>query len=160
MLFRSDDKHQIIVEAQAHGTGSEQALLLPVVEAILPYVTGASLITADAGYHCEANLKALAAKKIDALIADNGMRKRDERFATRDRHKQAPDPLYNKSDTPKQAALYRPQDFDYDPDAGTCFCPAGKQLYSNGTHRTTNGDRKSTRLNSSHIQKSRMPSSA
>ena len=29
-----DAKHQIIVEAQAHGTGSEQELLLPVVEAM------------------------------------------------------------------------------------------------------------------------------
>jgi len=28
-----DDAHQIIVEAQAHGTGSEQELLLPVIEA-------------------------------------------------------------------------------------------------------------------------------
>jgi hypothetical protein len=27
-----DDRHQIIVDAQAHGTGSEQALLMPVVE--------------------------------------------------------------------------------------------------------------------------------
>ena len=61
-----DDKHQIIVEAQAHGTGSEQALLMPVVEAMAPYVTGASLITADAGYHSEANLAALAANQIDA----------------------------------------------------------------------------------------------
>ena len=134
-----DDKHQIIVEAQAHGTGSEQALLMPVVEAIAPYVTGASLITADAGYHSEANLQALAAGKIDALIADNGMRKRDERFASRDRHQQAPDPLYDKSDTPKEAALYRPEDFDYDPQAGTCICPAGQRLYSNGKHCTANG---------------------
>jgi len=67
------------------------------------------------------------------------MRKRDERFASRDRHKQAPDPLYDKSDTPKKAALYQPEDFDYDPDAGTCICPAGKSLYSNGTNCTTNG---------------------
>ena len=31
-----DEKHQIIVEAQAHGTGSEQELLVPVVEATEP----------------------------------------------------------------------------------------------------------------------------
>jgi transposase len=134
-----DDKHQIIVEAQAHGTGSEQALLLPIVEAMKPYVTDTSLITADAGYHSEVNLKALAEKKIAALIADNGMRKRDERFATRDRHKQAPDPLYDKTATPKKEALYRPEDFDYDPKACTCICPAGKALYSSGSNCTTNG---------------------
>jgi transposase len=134
-----DDRHQIIVEAQAHGTGSEQALLVPVVEAMESYLTDTSVITADAGYHSESNLKALAEKKIEALIADNGMRKRDERFATQDRHKQAPDPLYDKSATPKKAALYRPEDFKYDPAAGTCICPAGKALYSCGTNCTTNG---------------------
>jgi hypothetical protein len=75
-----DDRHQIIVEAQAHGTGSEQALLLPVVQAAAPLCTPDTLITADAGYHSEANLKALAAQGRPALIADNQMRKRDERF--------------------------------------------------------------------------------
>jgi len=60
-----DDRHQIIVEAQAHGTGSEHELLVPVVEAMKPYVTDASLITADAGYHSEANLDALTKMKID-----------------------------------------------------------------------------------------------
>ncbi len=134
-----DDKHQIIVEAQAHGTGSEQALLVPVVEAIEPYLTESSLITADAGYHSETNLEALADKKIDALIADNGMRKRDTRFTSRDRHKQAPDPLYDKSAPPKKEALYKPADFHYDPKAGTCICPAGQALYSCGTNCTTNG---------------------
>ena len=134
-----DGKHQIIVEAQAHGTGSEQELLIPVVEAVKDMLSPDTLITADAGYHSEANLKTLAAMKVDALIADNGMRQRDERFATQDRHKQAPDPLYNKSDPPKKTALYRPEDFDYDPEAGTCICPAGKSLYSSGTNCTTNG---------------------
>jgi transposase len=134
-----DAKHQIIVEAQAHGTGSEQALLVPVVEAMAPYLVESSLITADAGYHSESNLQALAEKKIDALIADNGMRKRDARFATRDRHKQTPDPLYDKSAPPKKEALYKPEDFHYDPATGTCICPAGKALYSCGSNCTTNG---------------------
>jgi ABC-type Fe2+-enterobactin transport system substrate-binding protein len=55
-----DDRHQIIVDAQAHGTGSEQALLMPVVAAAAPLCTPDTLITADAGYHSDANLKALA----------------------------------------------------------------------------------------------------
>jgi transposase len=77
-----DAKHQIIVEAQAHGTGSEQELLLPVVEALNDSLTPATVLTVDAGYHSEKNLQALEDKHIDALIADNDMRKRDERFAT------------------------------------------------------------------------------
>lgn len=70
-----DAKHQIIVEAQAHGTGSEQELLVPVVKAIKstrikkPLIHDTSLITADAGYHSEAGLKELATLEVDALIA-------------------------------------------------------------------------------------------
>ena len=44
-----DAKHQIVVEAQAHGSGAEQALLIPVVEAIADLLVPESIITADAG---------------------------------------------------------------------------------------------------------------
>ena len=44
-----DAQHQIIIEAQAHGTGSEQELLLPVVRATQAHATPATLYTADAG---------------------------------------------------------------------------------------------------------------
>jgi transposase len=135
-----DGKHQIIVAAQAHGTGSEQELLVPLVKAIQatrlgsPLFVDSSLITADAGYHSEANLKELASLNVEALIADNAMRKRDERFATQDRHKQHPDPLYDKSSRKNaKAAVYRPEDFRHDPATGTCICPAGKNLYGNGS---------------------------
>ena len=134
-----DAKHQIIVEAQAHGTGSEQALLVPVVAGMKDMLVAGSLITADAGYHSEENLKQLATMKVSALIADNGMRKRDERFATRDRHKGAPDPLYDKSGPAKKAATYQPEDFTYDAKARTCVCPAGKSLYGHGSNCLTNG---------------------
>lgn len=96
-----DAKHQIIVEAQAHGTGSEQELLLPVVKAIkatkigAPLINDSSLVTADAGYHSEDNLKELAELEVDALIADNNMRSRDERFAEQDKYKALPNPIHD-----------------------------------------------------------------
>ena len=68
-----DKAHQIIVEAHAHGTGSEQEVLLSMVTAMAPVLTEDSLITADAGYHSEANLRDLAARDVDALIADGAM---------------------------------------------------------------------------------------
>jgi transposase len=162
-----DAKHQIVMEAQAHGTGSEQELLVPVVNAIVPLMakgeadhqsretckdnnnvndafpanqaapTG-TLITADAGYHSEANLAALAAMNINALIADNLMRQRDERFADQGKHQSKPDPLHDKGAVRKDG-LFRPIDFTYDAMAGTCVCPAGKSLHSCGTQRTANG---------------------
>ena len=134
-----DDKHQIIVEAQAHGTGSEQALLMPMVEAAAPLCTSDTLITADAGYHSDANLKALAEHDRPALIADNQMRKRDDRFKDQAKYKAQPDPLYDKAHPKKTAGHYRPKDFDYDADAGTCRCPAGKFLYQNGSNCNHNG---------------------
>jgi transposase len=136
-----DSTHQIIVEAQAHGTGSEQELLVPVVAAMQDVLADHSLITADAGYHSEANLQQLATLRVDALIADKGMRQRDARFATQDRHQQAPDPLYDKSGPaePRQSAVYPPHDFLYDAAARTCVCPAGRSLYRKGSAIVTNG---------------------
>ncbi len=134
-----DDKAQVIVEAQAHGTGSEQEVLLPVVEATAALRQPETLIPADAGYHSEANLKALAEAAIPALIADTGMRGRDERFQDQGRHKAKPDPLHDKGKPPKAAKRFRPADFDYDPEAGTCTCPAGKALYQNGANCRHNG---------------------
>ncbi len=132
-----DAKHQIIVEAQAHGTGSEQEVLLPVVDAMREreLLAAPSLITADAGYHSEENLRALAERQVDALIADHAMRQRDERFATQDRHRGKPEALYDKSRPaaePSEPRRYQPRDFQYDPVARTCVCPAGKSLYRKG----------------------------
>jgi len=50
-----------------------------------------TVLTADAGYHSEANLQHLDTMRVPALIADHGMRKRDPRFATQERHQQAPE---------------------------------------------------------------------
>jgi transposase len=134
-----DGTHQIIVEAQAHGTGSEQELLVPVVTAVQPLLGAATVITADAGYHSEANLRALAALEVTALIADGELRRRDERFATQAQHHAAPDPLHDKSDDDAAPALFQPGDFTYDPVARTCVCPAGKSLYRKGQCLVTNG---------------------
>ena len=137
-----DDTHQIIVEAQAHGTGSEQELLLPVVTAMKPMLTATSLITADAGYHSEANLQQLAALSIDALIADNEMRRRDERFGMQARHKTAPDPLHDKSASEPEdpPSVYQATDFTYDAETRTCVCPAGVTLNRNGHRRVIRDD--------------------
>jgi len=135
-----DARHQVIVDAQAHGTGSEQELLLPTVQALQAVMAPDTLITADAGYHSEANLVALAAMKRTALIPDNGMRARDERFDDIAKYKQAPDPLHDKSSGAKKtSALYGPQDFDFGRNAHTCVCPAGQSLYANGRECKVNG---------------------
>jgi hypothetical protein len=83
-------------------------------------------------------LAGLAAREVQALIADGEMRQRDERFATQDAHKEKPDPLSDKSKPSRKLPLYRPADFTYDPVARTCVCPAGKSLYRKGQANVTN----------------------
>ena len=136
-----DASHQIIVAAEAHGSGSEQSLLLPMIEQARPFAGEETVITADAGYHSEANLKRLGEQGIAALIADGLMRKRDERFKDQGKHKSRPDPLHNKTPAPKSTGggKFKPQDFSFDAKNNSCICPAGKTLYSNGSQCTTKG---------------------
>src|SRR5688500_7482022 len=132
-----DAKHQIIVEAQAHGSGSEQELLIPIVDALQSQRREATLITADAGYHSEANLKALDERCVDALVADTAMRQRDERFHDRAHHTDQPDPLHDKGGKkPGKPTLYASGDFVVDAGQTHAICPAGKILHRNGQHCT------------------------
>ena len=136
-----DSAHQIIVAAEVIGSGSEQAMLLPMVKASESFRSQDTLITADAGYHSTENLQALADRHIDALIADNQMRQRDERYESQGKHKTKGDPLYEKKptgQTPQKIGLYRPEDFKQAQDASHCICPAGQRLYSNGSGCTVN----------------------
>ena len=137
-----DAQAQIIVAAQAHGSGSEQSVLLPMVEKTDALRTDQTMITADAGYHSEANLQGLCEREVPALIADGLMRRRDARFADQARYKALPDPLYDKAAAGhRPIAKFQPADFAFDPQSGTCICPAGKKLYSTGSACFVNGRR-------------------
>lgn len=76
-----DERAQIIVAAHALGSGNEQAVLLPMVDKTAPLRTPETMVTADAGYHSEDNLRGLYERGVPAMIADGLMRKRDPRFA-------------------------------------------------------------------------------
>lgn len=136
-----DEKAQIIVEAQAHGTGAEQALLGPAVEATAHVRSSDTCYTADAGYHSRAGLEQLRAAGIPAYIPDNGYRKRDPRYAGQELHLSKPDPLWDKTPKPRASKLYTPADFHFDPERKTCVCPAGKSLYGSGSHCLIKGQR-------------------
>ena len=80
-----DSANQIIIAADVVGSGSEQAMLLPMIEQATPYRASNTLVTADAGYHSDANIEQLMQQGIPAMLADNQMRSRDERFANQDK---------------------------------------------------------------------------
>ena len=127
-----DERHQIIVQADAHGEGQEHGLLQETVESIKTnlntinsHIKEAPLknikLLADSGYHSEANLKHLAAAGIDAYIADNKFRKRDPRFAGADKYK----PEKKK----KAGAKFKNTEFIYNKEKTTCTCPAGNSMW-------------------------------
>lgn len=137
-----DSKAPIIVAARAHGSGGEQSVLLPIVDSTSDLRTSQTLVTADAGFHSEANLKGLYERGVPALVADGLMRRREERFADQAKYKALPDPLYDKSASANiSVSKFKPSEFAYDPATNSCICPAGKKLYSTGSHCTTNGRR-------------------
>ena len=136
-----DASCQVIVAAEVTGSGSEQAMLLPMIEQASELRAEHTVITADAGYHSDSNMAELYKRGIAALVADGQMRKRDERLAGQERHKGKPDPLHDKSAAARQhtVRLYRPGDFTFDEPTNSCVCPAGQRLYSNGSRCNFNG---------------------
>ena len=134
-----DSKHQIIVAAEAFGQGQEHDLLEPMVDQVRDNfrsigdkkdVFKETRLTADSGFHNEANMKMLAKNQIDAYVADNQFRKRDPRFADVDRYRQKSRQERRKFQG--YSNLYRPKDFYFPDDLGYCICPAGKRLYRSG----------------------------
>lgn len=83
-----DARAQIVLDAQAHGSGSEQELLIGAIDGVEAYRSTHTAICADAGYHSEANLKALWARRVNAWICDNQYSSRDPRQSA---HKNKPD---------------------------------------------------------------------
>ena len=89
-----DSKHQVVVDAKAFGKAQEHDLLEPMIQGIRENfksidsskdVFKKAKLTADAGFHTEANMKMLAKECIDGYVADTLFRKRDPRFAEADR---------------------------------------------------------------------------
>lgn len=76
-----DARHQVIVAADVVGSGSEQAMLLPMIGQAQALADEHTIMTADAGFHSHENMRALQQKAIAALVADGQLRRRDERLA-------------------------------------------------------------------------------
>ena len=141
-----DDKHQIIVHAQAFGQAQEHDLLSPMIEGTRNNmatigdekdVFEETKVTADAGFHCEANMKMLADQQIDAYVADTRFRQRDPRFNDVEKYKKRT----RKERSIKSGATGRftTKDFKFADDLSYCICPAGKRLYRNGADTYSKG---------------------
>lgn len=124
-----DNKHQVVVHAEAFGQGQEHGLLKPVIEGIRETFDNSSSnkklkktkITADSGYHNREMLEYLEAEGIDAYLADTGFRSRDPRFKD---HK-APKERNKRQDK----ARFTQNEFSINRKSKTCRCPAGKEMW-------------------------------
>lgn len=140
-----DERFQVVVHAEAYGEAQEHELLQPMVELTAEnfraigdtQVWSKTKLTADAGFHTERNLEYLSIHRIDGYVADNLMRKRDPRFQAVDKYKARHRDERRKLSGARR--LFSNKDFRYDPANGTCVCPAGQSLYSNGSNVFFNG---------------------
>ncbi|MGQ0657198.1 MAG: transposase [Chromatiales bacterium] len=73
-------------------------------------------------------------------MADILFRKRDPRFAEAGRH-QARQREERRAQRMQAGGVCTNREFHYDPDEKRCICPAGKQLYRNGSNLVINGYR-------------------
>jgi transposase len=135
-----DEKHQVVVHAQAYGSGSEQEVLPGLLDRLEQLRAPDTILAADSGYYSEANLKQLEARGIEGYIPDNGYRKRDTRYEGQEQHRAKPDALWDKSEKDKaKAKLFGPGDFQVAQGFTHLTCPAGKRLYRNGANCNKQG---------------------
>jgi hypothetical protein len=137
-----DEKHQVVMHAQAHGSGSEQEMLPGMLAALEPLRAPETAITADSGYYSQANLDHLEAHNIEAFIPDTEYRQRDARYRGQEQHRAKPDALWDKSGQDQaKAKLFGTRDFHVAADFSHLICPAGKRLYRNGANCNKQGHR-------------------
>lgn len=136
----ADEKTGVIVGAEAHGMGQEQAALIPAIEEIennlgIDLSKSDCVVTADTGYSSEANMKYLFERNIDAVVPDNLFRKRDPRFAESETylaHKEKR--KKTRSDRAKRVKLFSAEEFKVNFESKSCICPAGKEMMYHGEH--------------------------
>ena len=129
-----DALHQTIVWAQAFGDSNESGHLKEILSgieencrkaALDPDVLGSVQVTADSGYHSEANMQLLYEREIDGYIADNQFRKRDIRFDEVGKYKKK----IAEWQPSRGKKYYSPEDFFFDAETGNLFCPAGQPMW-------------------------------
>jgi len=143
-----DDKHQIVVCAEAHGNGQEQELLGPTIEATRRNFAQMGMeedifkkakVTADSGFHSARSVEHLQQVGVEGYIADANYRRRDAAFANAGRYKERHRKEQRQRSGAEERQRFGPEDFVYDDEQRTCVCPAGKKLYRNGKLIETSG---------------------
>ncbi|MDA3811066.1 MAG: transposase, partial [Spirochaetaceae bacterium] len=129
-----DDKLQLIIWAETYGDANENRHLEEALDGIEENCRKSGIdkniynkvaVTADTGFHSEANMKMICERSIDAFIPDNQFRKRDVRFSDVQKYKKSRVVNWK----PKKGKKYfNPEDFHLDEMTGKLICPAGNTM--------------------------------
>ena len=134
----ADEKHQVIISAEAYGMGQEQSTLIPTIEGIefnlgIDLAQCGTVVTADTGYSSESNMKYVFENGIDAVIPDNQFRNRDPKFADSETYpKQKEKRRKTRKDRGKKVAIFPASEFKANLKTKSCICPAGKEMMYHG----------------------------
>ncbi len=134
----SDQKHQVVLSADVIGSVDERQSVEPIVHQTRSNLPDddpfkSAKFSADSGFCSESTLEFLFENEIDAYVADQNFRKRDERFKEADRY-------YPKERTKlKTAGKFTPKDFHVNPETLVCTCPAGKRMWLKSRNPKTHG---------------------
>jgi hypothetical protein len=119
-----DDKHQVVVHAEAFGTVSDHEHVAPLMDGAKQnmqaighdedYFNGA-IFVADTNYHSQNNIEKCQEMELDAYIPDRYYRRRDPRYQTQKQY------------WPKRKK-FALEDFHYDEAGDQYVCPDGKRL--------------------------------
>jgi len=141
-----DEKHQVIVHAQAFGEGEDGNHARPMLEGAKEILEAIGWrdplkerrISADTGYYSVKNLEACKDLEVDAYVPDPQFRKRDVRFAEAGRYRRSVDKRKERYKSKKR--WFSVEDFKLDDRTGKLICPAGHGLYiRNRNFQTVDG---------------------
>lgn len=133
-----DERHQVIVDAQAFGEGHEAQHVPEVLDSVERQfkllddelnIYDEIVLTADTGFNSEASAKTVLDRNIDAYFADPQFRKRDPRFANQQEHRAKSVDRWGTTRTRKYFAA---ADFHFD-ESGTLICPNGTSMRRSST---------------------------
>ncbi len=129
-----DEKHQVIVWAEAFGDSNESGHLPEIIEGVDTNCKNSKIsgriydevvITADSGFHNEKNMEMIDTDGITAFIADNQFRKRDVRFSDSGKYKKR---VVNWKPE-KGKHYFTANEFKINEITGKLICPAGHPMW-------------------------------
>ncbi len=130
-----DEKHQVIVNAEAFGKGEDGTHMEPMLkgtkERFKTIGRNDSLkdiqVSADTSYYSVQNLEYCKEEEVDAYVPDPQFRKRDVRFTDAGRHRRSVDKRHERYKSKKR--WFTVDDFHFDNRTGKLICPTGNELY-------------------------------